>query len=210
MVMDMRQRLVRTVNQLEMLEAEKQQANQALKDAFEEAAGHGFDPGTLKAVLKLRKLTLAQRKEHQALVAIYLAGLGMLEGDALPEEARRRLSGNNPPPPAPESSGQGTAKPEQSAGDGTEKKRGGKSAPVQATLQLKKPEEAREEGRKAAATGKRIYDNPYPAGDPCRAAWDEGWCEGRGSHGMDTPEAYQRRTDAKPDEPEARKPEAKK
>ena len=30
-------------------------------------------------------------------------------------------------------------------------------------MNLKDPEEARKEGRDAAAAGKRIYDNPYPA-----------------------------------------------
>ncbi len=66
-------------------------------------------------------------------------------------------------------------------------------------LELKDPEEARQEGRAAAAAGKRVYDNPYPAGDPCRAAWDEGWCEARKSHGMETPEAYKRRKPPPPD-----------
>lgn len=212
MVLDMRQRLVRNVHRLEELELEKKQAGEALKEAFEEASAQGFDRGTLMAILRLRRLTPAQRKERRALEAIYLAALGMLEGDALPEEARRRLSGNQPPPPAPPS-----AKPEDAKSAGPDpkepkdSKKAAKPAPAQATLPLKKPEEARAEGRQAASAGKRIYDNPYPAGDPCRAAWDEGWCEGRGSHGMDTPDAYQRRTDPKPEDGgEGKKGEAKK
>jgi hypothetical protein len=61
-------------------------------------------------------------------------------------------------------------------------------------MNLKDPADARKEGREAAAAGKRVYYNPYPAGDPCRAAWDEGWCESRKSTGMDTPAAYARRS----------------
>jgi len=67
--------------------------------------------------------------------------------------------------------------------------------PAQPPLILKDPAEARQEGADAAVAGKRIYDNPYPAGDPCRAAWDEGWCGQKKSHGMETPQAYQRRTE---------------
>ena len=62
-------------------------------------------------------------------------------------------------------------------------------------LPPKDPAEAHAEGLEAGNAGKRIFDNPYPAGDPCRAAWDEGWCESRGSHGMDTPDALKRRKD---------------
>ena len=40
--------------------------------------------------------------------------------------------------------------------------------------------------------GKRVIDNPYVAGDPRRAAWDEGWCTEAGSDGMDVPAAWQR------------------
>ena len=65
---------------------------------------------------------------------------------------------------------------------------------------MKDPEEARQEGAAAAVAGKRIYDNPYPAGNPCRAAWDEGWCAQQKSHGMDPPAAYQRRSAKPPDQ----------
>lgn len=178
-----RERLVRHVQRLESLAASKAEAAGDLADAFKAAQADGYDPSTLRVVLKLRQLTPAERKQRRALEAIYLAALGMLEGDALPDEARRRLDGNDttsaPKPSA--SPAAGDAKPAKQ--------------PPQRPLALKDPEDARREGGEAAAAGKRIYDNPFPAGDPCRASWDEGWCAQRKSHGMEPPAAYQRRTE---------------
>jgi uncharacterized protein (UPF0335 family) len=181
-----RERLVYHVQELERLEREKQEAAEAFREALENAAAAGFDRSTLKVVLRLRKLTPSQRKERRALEAIYLAALGMLEGDPLPDEARRRLDEqDNPPPPAD---------PQPRAEEDEASAPPPPPPSPQPLLVFKDPEEARQEGRDAAAAGKRIYDNPFPAGDPCRAAWDEGWCEQKKSHGMDTPTAYQRRS----------------
>jgi uncharacterized protein (UPF0335 family) len=199
-----RERLVKTVQELERLEEEKRGAAEALTAAFEQAKWHGLDPATLKVVLKLRKLTPLQREERRALEAVYLASLGMLEGEPLPEAARRRLDGHPPPataqaakPAAPDSS-------RDAASDGPDEPPAAlPTAPPQPALPLKDPEEARREGAAAAGAGARIYDNPYPAGDPCRAAWDEGWCAAKKSNGMDLPSAYQRRT-----EPPAKKDDA--
>ncbi len=180
-----RERLVHHVRALERLEAEKAAAAEALRDGFVSARRAGYDVATLKVVLRLRKMSPAERAERRALEAIYLASLGMLEGDPLPDEARRRLDDENASPQKEERDPPGR-KQEPAA-----------SAPqpaVQATMPLKDPKEARAEGVAAAEAGKRIYDNPYPAGDPCRAAWDEGWCAKKKSHGMETPAAYQRRT----------------
>jgi uncharacterized protein (UPF0335 family) len=175
-------RLVNLVQKLEHLEQLKQHAAENLKAGFELAAADGFDITTLKVVLRLRRMTPEQRRERRALEAIYMAGLGMLEGDALPESARRRFSEAEAPPPPPPSEETEQAPQESQA-----------PPPAQPQLALKDPAEARQEGTDAALAGKRIYDNPYPAGDPCRAAWDEGWCAQQQSHGMETPAAYQRR-----------------
>ncbi len=187
------ERLVLHVHLLEQLEIAKQEAAARLKDQFTRAKGDGFDPNTLKVVLKLRKMTTTQRQERRALESLYMAALGMLEGEALPEEARRRLDPE--PPPAPD--GEVPKAPDaetESAPTEDAKPPAPSQAPAQPVLVLKTPEEARQEGKDAAAAGKRIYDNPYPAGDANRAAWDEGWCAQRKSHGMDTPSAYQRRS----------------
>ena len=47
-------------------------------------------------------------------------------------------------------------------------------------------------GAEAAADGRPVTANPFPARDPRRAAWDEGWCKADGSDGMDIPEAWRR------------------
>lgn len=191
---DTRQRLVQHVQALERLEHAKDLAVADLREAFAEAKLVGFDTTTLKVVLKLRKMTPEQRKERRALEAIYLAALGMLEGDPLTDEARRRLDGQEEPATKPATEDGKAGSPASPAAEAKKPVR-----EIQPTLALKLPEEARKEGSAAAAAGKRIYDNPYPAGDPCRAAWDEGWCAKSKSHGMDTPSAFQRRS-TKPSE----------
>lgn len=192
---DARQRLVEHVQQLEWLEEEKRQAAERLKSAFDMAKLEGYDTTTLKVVLKLRKMTPEQRREKKALEAIYLAALGMLEGDPLTDEARRRLD----PEPEVEPKREEGETPDSPARRPRSTRPEPPAPPAQPTLALKEPDEARAEGEAAAAAGKRIYDNPYPAGDPCRAAWDEGWCAKSRSHGMDTPSAYQRRTTKAPE-----------
>src|SRR4051812_37095661 len=97
-----RERLVFHVQELERLEDLKARAAEVFNDALQAAKAAGFDGATIKAVLKLRKMTPSQRSERRALEAIYMAALGMLEGDALPEEARRRLDGSSEPSRAPE------------------------------------------------------------------------------------------------------------
>lgn len=189
-----RELLVQTVQELERLDAAKQAATGALNDKYEQAKLYGFDAGTLRVVIKLRKMTPEQRKERRALEVIYLAALGMLEGDPLTDEARRRLDeqeARKAPPPEHRELGENAPTDDKPTAPEA-------PAPAQKVLALKDPEEARQEGRDAGAAGKRIYDNPYSAGDPCRAAWDEGWCEQKKSNGMDTPAAFQRR--AKPPE----------
>jgi uncharacterized protein (UPF0335 family) len=186
-----RARLVYFVQELERLEAEKIAATEAFNEEMSRAAAEGFDRATLRVVLKLRKLTPAQRKERRALEAIYLASLGMLDGDPLPDEARKRFDPPDPPP----ASGDGGSPPAPPLGGADPSTTSAAPIAGQIPMPFKDPAEARAEGSAAAAAGKRVYDNPYPAGDPCRAAWDEGWCESSGSHGMDTPAAYQRRKD---------------
>lgn len=185
-----RELLVRHVQELEQLEKEKQDAADAFRLAMKAAQFDGFDAVTLRVVLRLRKMTPSQRQERRALEALYMAALGMLEGDALPESARRRLDEPGPVAKEPPAGEMGPAPAQQP--------RSARPPAPQRPLQLKDPEDARQEGREAATSGKRIYDNPYSAGDPCRAAWDEGWCAKNKSHGMETPEAFRRRTPKAP------------
>lgn len=190
-----REQLVYHVHELERLEELKARAAELFRDALQAATSQGYDGTTLKAVLRLRKMTPEQRRDRRALEAIYMASLGMLEGESLPEEARRRLDGDATSKPQPSTS---SSQPDLEPAPDASALEPRAPAPEQPPLIVKDPAEARQEGADAAAAGKRIYDNPYRAGDPCRAAWDEGWCSQQKSHGMETPAAYQRRTE-KPD-----------
>ncbi len=183
-----RLQLMSHVQNMERLDAAKVAASEDFKAALDRAKAEGYDPTTLRIVLKLRKMTPDQRRERRALEAIYMAALGMLDGDSLPDEARRRLDA--PQEEAPREAPKSDRKQEDSAA----------LPPEQPPLIVKDPEEARKEGAEAARVGKRVYDNPYRAGDPCRAAWDEGWCAQQKSNGMETPAAYQRRNTKPPDD----------
>lgn len=193
--MNQRERLVFHVQELERVEELKRQAAECVKESFDAAERNGFDRDTLKVVLRLRKMTSEQRRDRRALEAIYMAALGMLEGEALPDEARRRL---DPPPSTPPREPDSRSSEDEPHDEASASPSPAAEAPTQAPLILKTPDEARQEGMDAAAAGKRVYDNPYAAGDPCRAAWDEGWCAQSKSHGMDTPTAYQRRSTEPP------------
>lgn len=192
------ERLVKHVHELERLAEAKKDAAGELAAAFEAAQIDGFDVTTLRVVLKLRGMSAHERRSRRALEAIYMGALGMLDGEALPEVARRRLDGRPDDAPSPPSGGTGQPAPAPKSRHRTLEPAPSKKR--QRTLALKTPDEARRDGGEAAKAGKRIYDNPFPAGDPCRAAWDEGWCAQRKSHGMDLPEAYQRRTEKPADE----------
>lgn len=192
--MSPRERLVFHVQHLEQLEAIKNAAAERLRNAFDRAKDEGYDAATLRVVLKLRKMTEGQRRERRALEAIYMAALGMLEGDDLPMDARRRLDGAEAKPKEAKP-GEDDNADAKSAGPRDADQPQEPPAPEQPAFVLKDPAEARQEGIDAAAAGKRVYDNPYSAGDPCRAAWDEGWCSGKKSNGMETPDAFRRRTE---------------
>jgi uncharacterized protein (UPF0335 family) len=191
-----REQLVYHVQELERLEEAKADAAEEFKTAMQAAKAEGFDGDTLRVVLRLRKMSASQRSERRALEAIYLAALGMLEGDPLPDEARRRLDGASQPPLPPPSEPEPA--PDAPTPDDDAPPSPVAEQPEQAPLIVKDPAEARQEGADAAAAGKRIYDNPYRAGDPCRAAWDEGWCGQQKSHGMETPAAFRRRSEKPP------------
>lgn len=106
---------------------------------------------------------------------MYRAALGMLNGTPLGEAARKRLMGKLPP------------KPEEPSNEQA-------SSLLKETPNTDDLDGARAAGRAAAGEGKRIIDNPYIAGDPRRAAWDEGWCAETGTDGMEVPEAWRRQS----------------
>jgi uncharacterized protein (UPF0335 family) len=164
------------IDRLERLREEKDEVALAEREVFQEATARGYDPKVMRIMLKERRMDRHALEEHAALIEIYRAALGMLDGQALGEAARRRLSGERSDPAQPNLDL--PTKPED------------RPAPAEDTDTV---ETARKKGATAQADGKRVIDNPYPAGDPRRAAWDEGWCQSAGSDGMDVPEAWRRK-----------------
>lgn len=181
-------RLRSFIERVERLEQEKAAIVIDIRAVFDEAKATGFDPKTMRQIIKERKLSQAERDEAEALLDIYKAALGMLSGTPLGEAAVRRLSGQ---PPKPDGDGDG----DDDTGDADPDDADPANPPAQG-----EPEpdvgEAREMGSAAALAGEAVTANPFPPHDPRRAAWDEEWCRAAGSDGMDIPDAWKRR---KPD-----------
>ena len=66
------------VERVERLEEEKKAIGDDIKDIYAEAKGNGFDVKALRAVVRMRKQDINERKEHEAILETYLHALGML------------------------------------------------------------------------------------------------------------------------------------
>ena len=67
------------IERVERLEEEKKAIADDIRDVFAEAKGTGYDVKALRAVLKLRKQDVDERREHETIVETYLNALGMLD-----------------------------------------------------------------------------------------------------------------------------------
>ncbi len=164
------------IKRVENLEEQKAEIANDIKEVFAEARGHGFDPKTMKHMIKLRKMDAQEREEYEALIDIYKAALGMLDGTPLGEAAIKRLAKDKDEEPI---------------------------APPAAQEDETTIEEAREMAREAASEGKPVTSNPFPARDPRRAVYDEEWCKAAGSDGMELPEAWRRASKRKAEDEKA-------
>lgn len=178
------------VSRIERLEEEKAGIAGDIREVYAEAKGRGFDQKTIRQIVRLRKMGTQEREEYEALLDIYKAALGMLDGTPLGEAAIRRLTKGDEK--QSESGDQGSADAERGEDAAKEPEQPAESGP---TL-----DEARDMGRKAAENGEPVTSNPFPARDPRRAAWDEEWCRSAGSDGMDLPDAWRRAPKKKGDE----------
>jgi uncharacterized protein (UPF0335 family) len=66
------------VERIERLEEEKKAIADDVRDVYAEAKGNGFDVKALRAVVRLRKQDVNERKEQEAILETYLHALGML------------------------------------------------------------------------------------------------------------------------------------
>ena len=65
------------IERIEKLEEEKAGISSDIRDVYSEAKGNGFDPKTLRQVIKLRKLDNSEREEAETLLELYKKTLGM-------------------------------------------------------------------------------------------------------------------------------------
>ena len=71
------------IEQIERLEAEKKALTGDIRDKYAESKALGFDVKALRRIVGLRKMSRTDRQEEEALLAVYMHALGMI--DELPE-----------------------------------------------------------------------------------------------------------------------------
>jgi len=65
------------IERVERLEAERQGISDDIKDVYLEAKSQGYDPATMRRIIRLRKMEPHARQEAEALLATYGSALGM-------------------------------------------------------------------------------------------------------------------------------------
>lgn len=65
------------IERIERLEEEKKATNDDIKDVYAEAKGTGFDPKTMRVIIRLRKMEKHHRDEAEMLIETYKAALGL-------------------------------------------------------------------------------------------------------------------------------------
>lgn len=70
------EQLQQYVQKVERLESEKADIATDIREVYAEAKANGFDPKTLREIVKIRKKTEAEREEHFVLLDIYARALG--------------------------------------------------------------------------------------------------------------------------------------
>ena len=70
-------RLKSFIERIERLEEEKRGMLDDIKDVYLEAKSTGYDPKTMKTIVRLRKMEKNDRDEAEALLETYKAALGL-------------------------------------------------------------------------------------------------------------------------------------
>ena len=65
------------IERIERLEEEKKSMADDIRDVYAEAKATGYDPKTMRAIVKLRKMERSARDEAEALLETYKAALGL-------------------------------------------------------------------------------------------------------------------------------------
>jgi len=65
------------IERIERLEEEKANIAADIREVYAEAKGNGFEPKTMRQVVKLRKMEAHERQEQETMLDLYLSALGM-------------------------------------------------------------------------------------------------------------------------------------
>lgn len=79
------ERLAAYLQRIERLEEEKAELMADIREIYAEAKGDGFDPRTMRKIVRLRAMDDGARQEEEDLLNTYLAALGMLGAPAAAE-----------------------------------------------------------------------------------------------------------------------------
>ena len=71
-----REKLRQTIAKIERLEEEKREVAEQIKEVYGEAKAIGFDTKALRQVIRLRKISKAERDEADMILETYLIALG--------------------------------------------------------------------------------------------------------------------------------------
>ena len=72
------------IEQIERLEEEKKALAGDIRDKYLEAKATGFDVKALRKIVAMRKKSQTDRQEEEAILAVYMHALGMLDEGAVP------------------------------------------------------------------------------------------------------------------------------
>ena len=65
------------IERIERLEGERKAISDDVKDVYGEAKARGYDPKTMRSIVRLRKMEKHVREEAEALLETYKAALGI-------------------------------------------------------------------------------------------------------------------------------------
>ncbi|WP_448581552.1 DUF2312 domain-containing protein [Thermaurantiacus sp.] len=65
------------IERIETLEEEKAAVMAQVREVYAEAKGQGYDPKTMRAIIRLRRMDSHKRAEAEALLETYKAALGL-------------------------------------------------------------------------------------------------------------------------------------
>lgn len=87
---DAQKKLRHVVERVERIQEEVKGLTADIKDLLAEAKSQGLDPKIIRKILALRKKDKAERDEEQAILDVYLAALGMLDGTPMGDYLERQ------------------------------------------------------------------------------------------------------------------------